>query len=93
MDKSLIRASVAKAGLEMGYLTMKPEQVEVAMALVERRDVFAILPTGFGKSLCYTCLPAVFDCPEGREHGHSIVVVVSPLIAIMKDQVSHMQYT
>ena len=30
---------------------------------------------------------------EGRERGHSIVVVVTPLIAIMKDQVSHIQYT
>ena len=51
------------------------------------RDVFAVLPTGYGKSLCYGCLPLVFDrLHDGEER--SIVVVVSPLIAIMKDQAS-----
>ncbi|KAL5502599.1 hypothetical protein EMCRGX_G009400 [Ephydatia muelleri] len=54
----------------------EPEQVEVAVALIEGRDVFAILPTGFGKSLCYAaCLPVAFD-------------QFSPLVAIMRDQVS-----
>ncbi|KAL5517203.1 hypothetical protein EMCRGX_G002703 [Ephydatia muelleri] len=67
---------------------MKPEHVEVAVALIEGRDVFAILPTGFGKSLCYACLPVVFDKCQKKERGYSIVVVVSPLVAIMKDQVS-----
>ena len=32
--------------MELGYSSMKPEQVEVAVALIEGRDVFAILPTG-----------------------------------------------
>ena len=44
--------------MELGYSSMKPEQVEVAVALIEGRDVFAILPMGFGKSLCYACLLA-----------------------------------
>ncbi|KAL5491118.1 hypothetical protein EMCRGX_G016346 [Ephydatia muelleri] len=51
---------VIEAAMELGYSSMKPEQVEVAVALIEGRDVFACLPTGF----------------------------VSPLVAIMKDQVS-----
>ena len=42
----------------IGYSSMKPEQVEVAVVLIEGRDVFTILPTGFGKSLCYACLLA-----------------------------------
>ena len=42
---------VIEAAMELGYSSMKPEQVEVAVALIEGRDVFAILPTGFGKSL------------------------------------------
>ena len=66
---------------------MKAEQLDVIGALLERRDTFAILPTGFRKSLCYACLPAAFDSIGKREHGHSIVVVVTPLLAIMKDQV------
>ena len=72
--------------MELGYSSMKPEQVEVAVALIEGRDVFAILHTGFGKSLCYACLPVAFDKCQKKERGYSIVVVVSPLVAIMKDQ-------
>ena len=78
---------VIEAAMELGYSSMKPEQVEVAVALNEGRDVFAILPTGFGKSLCYACLPVAFDKCQKKEWGYSIVVVVSPLVAIMKDQV------
>ena len=70
--------------MELGYSSMKPEQVKVAVTLIEGRDVFAILPTGFGKSLC---LPVAFDNCQKKERGYSIVVVVSPLVAIMKDQV------
>eukprot|EP00731_Ephydatia_muelleri_P029465 Em0020g1109a len=76
---------VIEAAMELGYSSMKPEQVKVAVTLIEGRDVFAILPTGFGKSLC---LPVAFDNCQKKERGYSIVVVVSPLVAIMKDQVS-----
>ena len=50
-----------QAAMELGYSSMKHEQVEVAVALIEGKDVFAILPTDFGKSLCYACLPVAFD--------------------------------
>lgn len=66
---------------------MKPAQVEVVLNFVRGRDVFAVLPTGFGKSLCYTSLPAAFDAINKKERGHTIVVVLTPLLAIMKDQV------
>ena len=42
---------VIEAAMELGYSSMKLEQVEVAVALIEGRDVFTILPTGFGKIL------------------------------------------
>ena len=45
-----------------------------------------MLPTGYGKSLCFVCLPLVFDELEG-EDSTSVVVVTTPLTAIMKDQV------
>ena len=67
---------------------MNMEQLDVAIAFVEGRDVFAILPTGFGKSLCYAYLPASFDRMLEQDQGYSIVVVVTPLLAIMKDQAS-----
>ncbi len=56
----------------------RPGQREVAQAVLEGRDIVAVMPTGAGKSLCFQ-LPALLL--EG------VTVVVSPLIALMKDQV------
>ena len=50
-----------------------------------RKDVFVNLPTGYGKSLIYQALPTVFDALRSSS-GHT-VVVVSPLISLMDDQV------
>ena len=58
---------------------MKPTQMEVTLNFVRGRDVFAILPTGLGKSLRYAFLPTAFDAISNRERGHS-VVVVTPLL-------------
>ena len=71
----------------LGYSTMKPEQLQVVSGIVSGRDVFAVLPTSFSKSLCYTCPPTVFGLVLPVE-GTSIVFAVAPLTAIMKDQVS-----
>ncbi len=51
--------------------------------------MFVSLPTGFGKSLCYGLLPLVFDLKRFGDVSiqRSIVIVVSPLIALMRDQV------
>ena len=50
------------------------------------KDVFVNLPIGYGKSLIYQALPTVFDAPLRSSSGH-IVVVISPLISLMDDQV------
>ena len=50
------------------------------------------LPTGYGKSLCYGCLPGAFDRLR-RSKAKSIVVVISPLVALMKDQVNNFAST
>ena len=57
MNVSIIR----RAAEELGYPSLKPEQLKVIQSFVNGRDVFAVLPTGFWKSLCYTCLPFTFD--------------------------------
>src|SRR6185369_17231486 len=61
-----------------GYDTLRPLQREAIDAGLTRRDALVVLPTGGGKSLCYQVPPAV----RGRTD-----VVISPLIALMKDQV------
>ena len=62
--------------------------MDVMETFVKGLDVFAVLPTGYGKSLCFGCLPIVFNKLLGRVgEDRSIIVVVTPLIAIMKDQV------
>ena len=81
-----IHAAADRAVQQLGYQSIKSEQLRVVVGVVEGRDVFAVLPTGYGKSLCYACLPLVFDQlqPSGDA---SIVLVVTPLTAIMEDQV------
>ena len=60
---------------------------QVVPGIISGKDVFAVLLTGFGKSLCFACLPIVFDLvlPIGEP---SIVFVVALLMTIMKDQVN-----
>ena len=60
-------------------------------AFVEGQDVFVSLPTGSGKSVCYACLPLVFDLLRSQGDHRSIVVVVAPLTALMQDQVASFQ--
>ena len=80
---------LSKVASQIGYSTLRPKQEEVILDFVRGSDVFVSLPTGSGKSLCYSLLPGVFD-EIHRLQGVSIVIVVSPLVALMRDQVRAM---
>ena len=71
----------------LGYTLLSPEQLQAVKRFVSGCDVFVSLPTGGGKSLCYACLPVVFDSLRSLQQ-QSIVLVVSPLNSLMQDQVA-----
>src|SRR6202035_252806 len=79
---STARASPEELLGRFGLDAFRPGQREAVQAALDGRDSLVVMPTGGGKSLCYQ-LPAL--AAEG-DPAHSLVVVVSPLIALMSDQ-------
>jgi len=65
-----------------GYDQFRPQQLAVINSVLEKKDTLTLLPTGAGKSLC-------FQVPTLYENG--ICLVISPLIALMQDQVKDLQ--
>ena len=64
-----------------GYDSFRPKQLDIIQTALDGKDVLAILPTGGGKSVC-------FQVPAMMRPG--IALVVTPLIALMKDQVQNL---
>lgn len=64
-----------------GYDSFRPKQEDIVLSALDGKDVLAILPTGGGKSVC-------FQVPAMMREG--IAIVVTPLIALMKDQVQNL---
>ena len=89
MQTSLLRCKKSATGMTprqilkeyWGFDSFRPAQEEIITAALEGRDVLAILPTGGGKSVC-------FQVPAMAREG--LAIVVTPLIALMKDQVQNL---
>ena len=81
--------------LQHDRLVLRDKQLEAVKLLYEGQDVFLWVPTGYGKSICYQMLPFLLDVKLGRTRlpscERSVVLVVSPLVSLMVDQVSSLQ--
>ena len=79
--------------LGLGHLQLKEKQYEVLKHVVlNNRDVLAVLPTGYGKSLIYQMLPPVLNFVDfGAEEKKATVIVISPLNALIRDQIVKMR--
>jgi len=75
-------AAMHKAAQRLGISQLHPEQINVIDALLRGEDVLMVLPTGFGKSACYQIPSLILAKP---------VLVLSPLLALMKDQYEKMR--
>ena len=67
-----------------GHTSLKPLQRKVITAIMNKRDVLGVLSTGYGKSICY-------QLPFVANEQVQCVIVISPLIALMEDQVANLE--
>lgn len=77
-----------------GFEKLYPQQEKALSQYLSGSDVFVNLPTGYGKSLIYQMAPLVaneLSKQHSRFPSESIVLVISPLVALMKDQVSFLK--
>jgi len=79
---ALLTDATARLQAVFGFQTFRSGQADIISAVLEGHDVLAVMPTGGGKSLCYQ-LPALLR--------DGLTVVVSPLIALMRNQVAQLQ--
>jgi ATP-dependent DNA helicase RecQ len=84
-------SAVLKAAEQLSFSPLKLEQKICIEEFIKGRDVFVILPTGFGKTVCYACAPLAYDIYHKKpKEEQSILIVISPLTSLIKDQVSNL---
>ena len=88
MEETLTEA-VAHASMKAGLnVELTSKQQDCLRALIENNDVFGVLPTGYGKTTIYGLVPHIF---EYMGDANAMVLVISPLISLMKDQMLNLE--
>ena len=78
----------------LGYssIYLKVKQIRVLEALYHQKDVVAVLPTGYGKSVILHILPFLLEYKEQDKHSRkNAVMVIAPLNSLIDDQVGHLR--
>eukprot|EP00794_Sanderia_malayensis_P020868 gene20868-22920_t len=93
IEETLIMDAISFAGLKLGYDSLREHQIEGATSILRGKDTFVAKPNGSGKSLIFFLVPFAVDFLRGRTRrieakpGFHFVVVISPLVSLMKDQI------
>jgi len=86
-----LQAAISKS--TYSNVNLKVKQFICLEAIYRRRDVVAVLPTGYGKSVAFHLLPSLFvdkvNCDRGA--AYPVVIVVSPLNSLIKDQIRRLR--
>ncbi|MDG2382127.1 MAG: RecQ family ATP-dependent DNA helicase [Pirellulaceae bacterium] len=73
-----------------GHRTFRGQQLQIIERVLNQKHVMVIMPTGMGKSLCFQ-IPALINGHRSKKEASSLTLVISPLIALMKDQVDSLR--
>ena len=91
VSEDVVDWAITLAFQALGYKKTSEDHRKVVKGFVGGKDVFVVLPTGSGKSLCFVSLSLVFEniCLHSNSDKlvSPVVIVLSPLISLMKDQV------
>ena len=76
--------------MENLYHKLHEKQILALRKLFAGNDLFFSAPTGFGKSIIYELIPIMADTLNDRVAGSSVIIVISPLKALIEDQVTYL---
>lgn len=80
--------------LQTWLLNFKLKDLQLSVlkdVIVHNKDVLAVLPTGYGKTIIYSLIPTIVD--KYRDVSNTIVIVISPLVVLMEYQVVNIEET
>ena len=73
-NSSSVESIVETVTSRLEYAMLKKEQKDATLSFVLGRDVFVALPTGCGKTICYCCLPMIYDQLKGRTGSIAVII-------------------